>query len=95
MNASIILVTGLDPFRSPPRTCRFPSPLQVGTVMVRWVSKHCDPVMATGWHMVLGSLPLAALSLAREGDDLLPRLAQIDGALWQSAQANSHDIGSI
>ena len=49
--------------------------------MVRWVSKHCDPVMATGWHMVLGSLPLAALSLAREGDELLPRLAQIDGAL--------------
>ena len=48
--------------------------------MVRWVSKHCDPVMATGWHMVLGSLPLAALSLAIEGDELLPRLAQIDGA---------------
>ncbi len=48
--------------------------------MVRWVSKHCDPVMATGWHMVLGSLPLAALSLALEGDELLPRLAQIDGA---------------
>ena len=54
---------------------------QVGTVMVRWVSRHCDPVMATGWHMVLGSLPLAALSLALEGDELLPRLAQIDGAL--------------
>jgi hypothetical protein len=36
--------------------------------------------MATGWHMVLGSLPLAALSLAREGNELLPRLAQIDGA---------------
>ncbi len=53
---------------------------QVGTVMVRWVSKHCDPVMATGWHMVLGSLPLAALSAALEGDELLPRLAQIDGA---------------
>jgi len=48
--------------------------------MVRWVSKHCDPVMATGWHMVLGSLPLAALSAALEGDELLPRLAQIDGA---------------
>ncbi|MFS7948782.1 putative EamA domain-containing protein [Helianthus anomalus] len=36
--------------------------MAVGTVMVRWVSKYSDPVMATGWHMVLGGIPLAALS---------------------------------
>jgi hypothetical protein len=23
--------------------------MAVGTVMVRWVSKHVDPVVATGW----------------------------------------------
>ncbi|KAL4186055.1 hypothetical protein AMTRI_Chr09g31870 [Amborella trichopoda] len=37
--------------------------MAVGTVMVRWVSKYCDPVMATGWHMVLGGLPLLVISM--------------------------------
>ncbi|KMS99675.1 hypothetical protein BVRB_1g021660 [Beta vulgaris subsp. vulgaris] len=37
--------------------------MAIGTVMVRWVSKFSDPVMATGWHMVLGGLPLVALSV--------------------------------
>lgn len=37
--------------------------MAVGTVMVRWVSKHSDPVMATGWHMVIGGLPLVAISI--------------------------------
>ncbi|XP_048575088.1 WAT1-related protein At3g02690, chloroplastic isoform X2 [Triticum urartu] len=27
--------------------------MAVGTIMVRWVSKYSDPIMATGWHMVL------------------------------------------
>ncbi|KAK9285603.1 hypothetical protein L1049_024798 [Liquidambar formosana] len=37
--------------------------MAVGTVMVRWVSKYSDPVMATGWHMVIGGLPLAMISI--------------------------------
>ncbi|KAJ6672108.1 INNER MEMBRANE TRANSPORTER [Salix viminalis] len=37
--------------------------MAVGTVMVRWVSKYSDPVMATGWHMVIGGLPLLAISV--------------------------------
>ncbi|TKY47311.1 WAT1-related protein [Spatholobus suberectus] len=37
--------------------------MAVGTVMVRWVSKYSDPVMATGWHMVIGGLPLALFSV--------------------------------
>jgi drug/metabolite transporter (DMT)-like permease len=32
--------------------------MAVGTVMVRYVSRYADPVTATGWHMVLGGLPL-------------------------------------
>ncbi|KAJ6846470.1 putative WAT1-related protein, chloroplastic [Iris pallida] len=36
--------------------------MAVGTVMVRWVSKYSDPVMATGWHMVIGGLPLLVIS---------------------------------
>ncbi|KAH9618732.1 hypothetical protein KSS87_010606 [Heliosperma pusillum] len=37
--------------------------MAIGTVMVRWVSKYSDPVMATGWHMLLGGLPLVVLSV--------------------------------
>ncbi|KAF3444250.1 hypothetical protein FNV43_RR13940 [Rhamnella rubrinervis] len=37
--------------------------MAVGTVMVRWVSKYSDPVMATGWHMVIGGFPLLAISI--------------------------------
>jgi drug/metabolite transporter (DMT)-like permease len=32
--------------------------MAVGTVLVRYVSRHADPVAATGWHMVLGGIPL-------------------------------------
>lgn len=36
--------------------------MAVGTVVMRYVSRHADPVTATGWHMILGGLPLFALS---------------------------------
>jgi drug/metabolite transporter (DMT)-like permease len=36
--------------------------MAIGTVMVRYVSRHVDPVVATGWHMIIGGLPLFALS---------------------------------
>ncbi len=51
----------------------------MGHVQVPWVSRYADPVMATGYHMLLGGVPLLALSIAREGDMLLERLPQIDG----------------
>jgi drug/metabolite transporter (DMT)-like permease len=37
--------------------------MAVGTVMVRWVSKYSDPIAATGWHMILGGIPLALLAV--------------------------------
>ena len=40
--------------------------MALGTVMIRFVSRHVDPIMATGWHMVLGGLPLFALSAYAE-----------------------------
>ncbi len=40
--------------------------MAVGTVMIRFVSKHADPVMATGWHMILGGLPLWGISAVTE-----------------------------
>ena len=36
--------------------------MAVGTVTIRFVCRHADPVTATGWHMVLGGLPLFVLS---------------------------------
>ena len=41
--------------------------MATGTLMVRWVSKYCDPVTATGLHLLIGGLPLAALTLADGG----------------------------
>ncbi|XP_065850819.1 WAT1-related protein At3g02690, chloroplastic [Euphorbia lathyris] len=37
--------------------------MAVGTVMVRWVTKYSDPIMATGWHMVIGGFPLVVFSI--------------------------------
>ena len=53
--------------------------MAVGTVMVPWVCKFADPVMATGYHMLLGGLPLLALSFFQESDVLLERLPQLTG----------------
>lgn len=41
-----------------------------GTVLSRYVSRHCDPVVATGWHMILGGIPLALGSWLTEAPDL-------------------------
>lgn len=41
--------------------------MAVGTVMMRWLSRWADPLVATGWHMVLGGVPLLALSVVQEG----------------------------
>ncbi len=36
--------------------------MAVGTILVPYVSRHVDPVIATGWHMILGGLPLFVAS---------------------------------
>jgi drug/metabolite transporter (DMT)-like permease len=40
--------------------------MAVGTVMMRPLSRHVDPIVATGWHMILGGMPLLGLSAATE-----------------------------
>ncbi|AUT02334.1 EamA family transporter [Nostoc sp. CENA543] len=32
--------------------------MAVGTVLIRFVTRYADPVTATGWHMIVGGLPL-------------------------------------
>jgi len=52
--------------------------MAVGTVLVRWVCRHCDPVVATGWHMIIGGLPLFALSGGLESEQWI----HLGGADW-------------
>ncbi|KAF6254775.1 EamA-like transporter family-domain-containing protein [Scenedesmus sp. NREL 46B-D3] len=54
--------------------------MALGTVMVRWVTKHSDPVAATAWHMVLGGAMLAGAAVAADGGsgELAMRLAQFN-----------------
>ncbi|HEY9695286.1 MAG TPA: DMT family transporter [Oculatellaceae cyanobacterium] len=42
--------------------------MAVGTVLIRFVCRYTDAVVATGWHMILGGLPLFALSGVWETD---------------------------
>ena len=34
--------------------------MALGTILCRYATRHSDPVAVTGWHMVIGSLPLVA-----------------------------------
>lgn len=52
--------------------------MAVGTVMVRYVSKYADPVTATGWHMVLGGIPLFLGSAGWESQQWI----HLNGADW-------------
>ncbi len=40
--------------------------MALGTIVSRFVCRHADPIVATGWHMVLGGLPLFLLSVPLE-----------------------------
>ena len=37
--------------------------MAIGTILIRYVVRWADPVAATGWHMVIGGMPLMALSM--------------------------------
>ncbi|ACB49587.1 hypothetical protein cce_0236 [Crocosphaera subtropica ATCC 51142] len=36
--------------------------MAVGTICIRYVSRYADPIVATGWHMILGGIPLFFIS---------------------------------
>lgn len=49
--------------------------MAVGTVLIRFVCRYADPVMATGWHMIIGGLPLWGMSSvleAQQWQNLVP-----------------------
>ncbi len=50
--------------------------MAVGTILMRYVSRNADPIAATGWHMILGGLPLFLGSALGETG----QWTQLDGA---------------
>lgn len=40
--------------------------MSFGTIIVGYVKRHADPIVATGWHMILGGVPLFVMSLLWE-----------------------------
>ncbi|CAI7742186.1 unnamed protein product [Closterium sp. NIES-54] len=57
--------------------------------MVRWVCRHCDPIMATGWHMVLGGIPLLYLSFQQHDPAVSGGLADLSLIDWSSLMYTS------
>ena len=41
--------------------------MAIGTVLIRYASRHSDPVATTGWHMAIGGLPLFGCSVLERG----------------------------
>lgn len=54
--------------------------MALGTVIIRFVCRYADPVTATGWHMILGGLPLFTLSAGVESQQWV----NIDLAGWMA-----------
>jgi drug/metabolite transporter (DMT)-like permease len=42
--------------------------MAVGTILIPFVTKYVDPVVATGWHMIIGGMPLAIGSIYLESN---------------------------
>lgn len=54
--------------------------MALGTVIIRFVCRYADPVTATGWHMILGGLPLFTLSAGVESQQWV----NIDSSGWMA-----------
>lgn len=52
--------------------------MAVGTILIPFVTKHVDPVIATGWHMIIGGIPLAISSVYLESN----QWTAITGSDW-------------
>lgn len=63
--------------------------MAAGTLMVPWVTKFADPIMATGWHMLLGGVPLVAYSAATERQELFSNLPQMNAGVKHGCVACS------
>lgn len=54
--------------------------MAIGTVMIPYISRHVDPVVATGWHLVMGGFVLFLLSFQFETSQWV----NLDFSAWLS-----------
>jgi drug/metabolite transporter (DMT)-like permease len=54
--------------------------MAVGTILIRFIVRYADPVVATGWHMIIGGVPLAIGSILWESN----QWTEIDVTGWVS-----------
>jgi drug/metabolite transporter (DMT)-like permease len=52
--------------------------MAIGTILIRYVCQYCDPIVATGWHMIIGGIPLFSLSAWQESE----QWANLIGSDW-------------
>ena len=57
--------------------------MAAGTLIVRWVCRKADPVMATGFHLLLGGVPLLGAAAVREADVFM-HLNELEPLQWAS-----------
>ena len=55
--------------------------MALGTVLIRFTCKKSDPVAVTGWHMVLGSIPLLIAHLLDSTRTLVPSWSTFEWGL--------------
>jgi drug/metabolite transporter (DMT)-like permease len=42
--------------------------MAIGTILIRYVTAEANPVVATGWHMIIGAVPLFVVSILTESN---------------------------
>jgi drug/metabolite transporter (DMT)-like permease len=52
--------------------------MSFGTIIIRYVRQHADAIVATGWHMILGGIPLFILSIFFESQ----QINNLDSSSW-------------
>ncbi len=59
--------------------------MALGTVLIRFACRESDPVAVTGWHMVLGSMPLLCWHFLSPNWPLFPKWSLFDWGLMSYA----------
>ena len=59
--------------------------MALGTILIRFTCTKSDPVAVTGWHMVLGSIPLIVKHSMQSNFQIIPDWALFDWGLMAFA----------
>ena len=59
--------------------------MALGTILIRFTCTKSDPVAVTGWHMVLGSLPLIIKHCLQSSHKIIPDWSLFDWGLMSFA----------